>query len=78
MENTDVMVTVAWLDPRPDREKGATYGLVSTVRKLKSAQALIGRLTLQNYRFSWAYVFDENDIDIVKNQLLSELTKGLK
>lgn len=79
MENTDILVLVAWLDPQPDREKGATYSCVSTVRKVKSAQNLIGRLILQNYRFNWAYVYDEeHNIEMVTSQLLNELRKGLK
>lgn len=78
MEKMETKVLVAWLEPCPDREKGASYCNVSTVRNIKSAQSLIGRLTMQNYRFDWAYVFSEEDTDTMTTQLHNELTKGLK
>ena len=78
MEKVETKVLVAWLEPCPDRESGASYCSVSTVRNIKSAQSLIGRLTMQNYRFDWAYVFSEEDIDTMIAQLHKELTQGLK
>lgn len=78
MKKTETKVLVAWLEPQPDREKGAAYTRVSTVQNIKSAQRLIGRLTMQNYRFDWAYVFDEDDVATMTYQLNDELIKGLK
>ena len=78
MELEETKVLVAWLDPRPDREKGATYGCVSTVRNIKSAQNLIGKLTLHYYRFNWAYICSDDDMDTITTQLHTELIKGLK
>ena len=78
MKKMETQVLVAWLDPQPDREKGATYSCVCSVRPIKNAQSLIGRLTMQNYRFNWAYVFDETDTEEVWTQLHNELIKGLK
>lgn len=75
MEKMETKVLVAWLEPCPDREKGVSYCNVSTVRNIKSAQTLIGRLTMQNYRFDWAYIYDENDIDMVTIHLLNKLEK---
>ena len=77
MKKTETKVLVVWLEPHPDREKGAAYTCVSTVQNIKSAQRLIGRLTMQNYRFNWAYLFSEDD-DTMAIQLHNDLTKGLK
>lgn len=78
MEKMETKVLVAWLEPCPDREKGATFSCVSTVQKVKSAQSLIGRLTMQNYRFDWTYIYDESDIDEIEYPMLNDLKKGLK
>lgn len=78
MEKMETKVLVAWLEPKPDREKGATFSYVSTVQKVKSAQRLIGRLTMQNYRFDWTYIYDESDIDIIGDSIINDLKKGLK
>lgn len=78
MEVFDNLVLVVWIDPQPSRETGVTYCFVSQIRKEKSAQNLIGRLTLQNYRFAWSYIHYESDIDAERNRLFNELKKGLK
>ena len=78
MKKTETKVLVVWLEPHPNREKGAAFTCLSTVQNIKSAQRFIGRLTMQNYRFNWAYVFNEDDIDTMTTHLHNELTKGLK
>lgn len=75
MEKSEIKVLIAWLEPVPDKKKGAAFRSVSTVRTVKSAQRFIGRLTMQNYRFNWAYIYDENDMDMVTIHLLNELEK---